>query len=264
MEYLKSDEIKSVLINSLYKLDQFLEKNSIKYSIMSGTMLGCIRHGGFIPWDDDIDIALLRSEYEKLIKILKRNSGLIYDGIFASGMELGNGKWPFLKICVNDILVQENTVSQPEYLWIDIFPFDGVPSKNFDLYFKYIMFLRRIYYYRRNDVIVNQKDLIPKKIIEFATKFISDEFYVNYYIKECSKYDCNSMEKVADLTWGKKSIPRKLFDDIIEYKFENIMVKGFRDYDTYLKCIYGDYMKLPPENERVNHGIKAWRAENEK
>ena len=63
---------------------------------------------------------------------------------------------------------------------------------------------------------------------------------------------------MQDLTWGTKSVPSSLFDDIVNYKFENIYVKGFEDYDAYLKCVYGDYMIIPPEHERVGHGIKAW------
>ena len=65
MDYLTSDEIKTELLNSLREIDMFLKKNNIQYSIMSGTMLGCIRHGGFIPWDDDIDIGMLRPEFIK-------------------------------------------------------------------------------------------------------------------------------------------------------------------------------------------------------
>ena len=67
------------------------------------------------------------------------------------------------------------------------------------------------------------------------------------------------------MTWGTKAVPRALFDEIVDYQFNDITVKGFKDYDTYLKRVYGDYMQLPPEDQRVNHGIKAWRVtENEK
>ena len=62
------------------------------------------------------------------------------------------------------------------------------------------------------------------------------------------------------MTWGTKAVPHALFDEIADYQFEDITVKGIKDYDTYLNYVYGDYMKLPPEDQRVNHGIKAWRV----
>ena len=88
-------------------------------------------------------------------------------------------------------------------------------------------------------------------------------------IIQLSKQTCQYCDFMADLSWGsneiKKCVPSYLFNELADYQFENITVKGFKDYDTYLTAIYGDYMKLPPESQRINHGIKAWRvAENEK
>ena len=94
MDYLTSDEIKTELLNSLREIDMFLKKNNIQYSIMSGTMLGCIRHGGFIPWDDDIDIGMLRPEYNKLLNLLRKNSNCLNEELFGVGIELENGQWP--------------------------------------------------------------------------------------------------------------------------------------------------------------------------
>lgn len=108
MDYLTSDEIKTELLNSLREIDMFLKKNNIQYSIMSGTMLGCIRHGGFIPWDDDIDIGMLRPEYNKLLNLLRKNSNCLNEELFGVGIELENGQWPFLKIYNKNILVKEN------------------------------------------------------------------------------------------------------------------------------------------------------------
>lgn len=94
MDYLTSDEIKTELLNSLREIDMFLKKNNIQYSIMSGTMLGCIRHGGFIPWDDDIDIGMLRPEYNKLLNLLRKNSNCLNEELFGAGIELENGNGP--------------------------------------------------------------------------------------------------------------------------------------------------------------------------
>lgn len=263
MNYLTSDEIKRELLNSLYEIDAFLKKNNIQYSIMSGTMLGCIRHGGFIPWDDDIDIGMLRPEYNKLLNLLKNNSNCLNEELFGVGIELKNGQWPFLKIYNKNVLVKEDMEKKTVNLWIDVFPFDGMPRRHSKLHQRYIVMLRKIFHYRRDDLMVdkkNKKHLLALKIVNFLTGFIPKKNFEKYYIKICSKYDVNTSEWVEDLTWGKKSVPRNLFDNLVDYKFETICVKGFKDYDKYLKCIYGNYMELPPEQNRVNHGVVAWRV----
>lgn len=158
MDYLTSDEIKTELLNSLREIDMFLKKNNIQYSIMSGTMLGCIRHGGFIPWDDDIDIGMLRPEYNKLLNLLRKNSNCLNEELFGVGIELENGQWPFLKIYNKNILVKENMEEKPVNLWIDVFPFDGMPCRQSNLYQRYIMLLRKIFHYRRDDLTIDKKN----------------------------------------------------------------------------------------------------------
>ena len=86
------------------------DNNNIKYMISSGTLLGAVRHGGFIPWDDDIDIGMLRPEYNKLLNLLRKNSNCLNEELFGVGIELENGQWPFLKIYNKNILVKGRPV----------------------------------------------------------------------------------------------------------------------------------------------------------
>ena len=141
MKYLDDKEIKKELVQSLYEFKEFLEYNRIQYSIMSGTMLGCIRHGGFIPWDDDIDIAMLRTEYEKMLEIFRKNPN-INEHLYASGAEIDASELPFVKIYNTKIKVEDEALVNTEYLWIDVFPFDGLPKRNFRMFEKYIIILR--------------------------------------------------------------------------------------------------------------------------
>lgn len=266
---LDDKRIKRELIDLLERVDRILKEYDLNYSIMSGTFLGAIRHGGFIPWDDDIDIAMQREVYDKFVSLI--NAGVLDKyGLVANGYEVNGSFWPFLKILNPEICVEQvlsGQASQCDYLWIDVFPFDYLPKENYEEVLKDIAIQRKLLGYK----IAQEKEYYKynhgiKKIayflLSFIFKYISIE-RINDKIISLSKGNCIRTDKIGDLTWGRsdvgKCFPTVLFDNLVEYRFENIIVKGFKDYDTYLTCIYGDYMKLPPEDQRVNHGIKAWR-----
>ena len=268
--FLNEQEIKTELVIMLSNLDKLFDKLNLKYSIMSGTMLGAIRHKGFIPWDDDIDIGLPRTEYNKLLQAI--SDGCLEEfGYIAVGGELHNGNLPFIKILNINIKVNEPNnfrVMDDAYLWIDIFPFDYVRIDDVSSQIKKIKRYRNLLQKKTSQKFRYYKH---KKGIRYLYHFaIYLMFYfLNIYplIDKIIYLSCYCKERqllMADLVWGlhntKKCVPSSLFDELSDYQFENITVKGFKDYDTYLTCIYGDYMKLPPEDQRVNHGIKAWRV----
>ncbi len=271
IKLLTEKEIKKELIEIIKKFDRFASENELKYSISSGTMLGAVRHAGFIPWDDDIDVIMLRSDYDKLVQILLKNN-YIDENIQAIGYELHNSDIPFIKIVNKSIIakeVQRETITIETYLWVDIFPLDAVPTRGEKLYTFYIeKILRKIYQYRREAEykFIIKRNSIKNYIMSIIKKIlakISFDDFISLYIRQCSKYSIENCEKIKDITWGNKSFPKELMNEIVEYEFENIVVKGMKDYDTYLTGLYGNYMKLPKEEERINHGIKAWRVGND-
>lgn len=268
MEYLNDKEIKCEILELLKNTIAFLDKHNIQYSVMSGTLLGAVRHKGFIPWDDDVDIALLRGDYDRFVKLL--NDDCVVDRPTAIGFELGNHVIPFVKIINPQIIVDESLIQKDTRLWIDIFPFDGCPKDFAKLNNLFIQkFLRRLYLYSNSQFFkISPRDCrfkLINYILFAASKIIPPQKITEKYIKYCSRNSGDNAYEVQDYTWGTKPVPRKLFDEITDYNFENIAVKGFKDYDTYLSILYGDYMMLPPEHERLNHSIKAWRIEsNEK
>ena len=265
MRVLNDRELKQQLVAMLKDTTDFLKENNIKYSIMSGTMLGAVRHKGFIPWDDDIDIAILREDYNRLVQILKNPN--IERKPDAVGFELGNHVIPFIKIINPEIDVEESLMGGTQKLWIDIFPFDGANNNEKKMKFNNLLIqkvFRRIYLFSNDKCFtLHPKDCnckIWNYILYGISKLGSSDVITRSYINICSKVRTQDAVFVEDYTWGTKPIPKKLFDEVCDYQFENIKVNGFKDYDTYLKCVYGDYMKLPPEEKRVNHGIKAWRT----
>ena len=258
-------EIKKELCSMMKTLDMYLDNHNIKYSIMAGTLLGAVRHQGFIPWDDDIDIAIFRDDYDKLVAIL-RNDRFISNNLVASGFEIDKTEMPFIKIYNNNIFVHDDLKRTDSKLWIDIFPFDYIPNK-FSKYFQLkCYFYQKMYHKKLESMNYFSTECIKKsgviKYINIIAVLIASMFKNNYLAEKLidysKKYRTLKSNNMQDLTWGTKSVPSSLFDDIVNYKFENIYVKGFEDYDAYLKCVYGDYMIIPPEHERVSHGIKAW------
>lgn len=147
MVCLNNKEIKNELCNMLESLKSVFEKYNIKYSVMSGTLLGAVRHNGFIPWDDDIDIAMLREDYEKFIQLIKKGRLKKYS-LEAVGEEIGNGYLPFLKVMNRKIVVEEDLnlrLMNESYLWIDIFPFDYIEESEMQQRINYIKKQRNLF-----------------------------------------------------------------------------------------------------------------------
>lgn len=258
-------EIKEKLIEMLDFLNQFFCNHNLKYSIMSGTMLGAVRHGGFIPWDDDIDIGMERSEYNRLIDIIRDedNSESKYDFV---GYELGNAYWPFIKMIHKHVIVREENSKTDEHLWIDIFPFDYLPKALGKVYLVLLSkTVKKLMDFKvSDDLCIECKEKTSNvfirgylRILKYLSRKVSFNV-INSILIRLSTCFSPSSGLIMDLTWGTKSIPKSFFDEIADYRFESLKVKGFRNYDGYLKCIYGDYMKLPPEEKRINHSIIAW------
>ena len=108
-EYLSDKQIKSELTALLQVVHEFLVEHNIKYTITAGTLLGAVRHKGFIPWDDDIDIALTREQYDKLVRLLREQHNSVNECVYAEGFELGNDDIPYIKIVNKNIFVEDHT-----------------------------------------------------------------------------------------------------------------------------------------------------------
>ena len=162
---------------------------------------------------------------------------------------------------------------EDHHLWIDIFPFDGVPNHFSGIYQFYFHKVIRNIRNTKNEVtfekgLANQSSKIKQlynRLLRFITQKYSENDINRIIIRQAKERKIDKCDYIEDITWGNKKFPKRCMEKLIDYKFENITVKGMKDYDTYLKSIYGDYMKLPPVEKRVNHGIKSWRVEeNEK
>lgn len=247
------------------------EKYSINYYLWGGTVLGAIRHKGFIPWDDDIDLFMPRPDYDRLINLIKNNKNLFGKNMYAKAFELNNSYYPILKIYNKNIAI-ENDLGIDNNLWIDIFPIDGVSKSNFIVKMNY----RRSLLYRKlfmtslmsqkfienNDNFLKSKlRLIIKKIYDGKEKKL-----VSKIIKLSRKYDFNKCQKVGVTVWS--HIIREVLDkDMLKVKkveFEGTIYNGFEGQEYFLNNSYGDFMTLPPEEKRINHKIIAYKLRGDR
>ena len=259
--YLSLKEIQEEEVNILKKTLIFLNENNIKYYIFAGTFLGAVRHSGFIPWDDDIDLCMVREEYDKLIKVLSKNAK-IADDIFAIGYEIGNSDWPYIKIVNKNIFV-DLSIKHDKNLWIDLFPLDNVVLEDKRFFKKW--YKMKLNYVRKCEDLYDYKPLynnmlkrIVRKLYLLMLRTISMDNYVNKYISFCSKYKNDTGFLFCH--WLQNSNQYICRNELIDktYKFEGLNVNGLKDYDKILTRFYGDYMKIPSEEERRTHEFKAW------
>ncbi len=272
-KYLSLREIQKEELEILKKVIQFFEKNGIQYYVAYGTLLGAVRHKGFIPWDDDIDLVIARPEYNRLVEILKKDNR-IAENIEAIGWEISNSDSPYLKI-VNKNIAVEAKLAYDTNLWIDIFPLDGLPEKeDIKQYLKKIEFYRSLFCWKRSQVrklkiySSNKLKKFLKMLITKCFKIVNYNKLIEKYIQYCSKYDFEQSEYVDNTIWKWDSSPNKKINKQLLlqnalYDFEGLKINGVRDYDTVLKKDYGNYMELPPEEKRETHEFKAWKVKEE-
>ena len=264
MREITTKEYKKIATELLDDFDKVCRVHNIRYSIAYGTLLGAVRHKGFIPWDDDIDVIIPRADYYKLLEVrdeLKENHQIV-------SIET-NKKFtaPLAKLIdTYTILRQIGHAAEKIDLgvYVDIFVYDFIPENKdkTNLIYKTCNFMQKAWgfcEYEPNDKyprIVNFfRGIANRSGLARKVAIIMDQ-YAKSRCKRSNYYSC--------LMYGYKNrkiyiVPQNEFNDLCDYTFEGVKVKGLSDYDKYLSCWYGDYMKLPPIEERVSgHSFEVY------
>lgn len=261
MSNTETNKVHCVLLNMLQWFHQECKNNNLRYYIIGGTMLGAVRHKGFIPWDDDIDVAMPRKDYDKLCSIMA-DSGRGQYRLEFPGKENKDYTYLFAKIYDTQTTLTENK-RQPitRGLYIDVFPLDGIGNEYKQAHENFRKIQRRMQIYdtavcafRKHRAWYKNMALIFGRII--CPLFVSERKLNDGIRRLCTQYDFDNSEYAGNLVgnWGSKEImPRSYFGTPAEYDFESIKVYGPEEPDKYLSALYGDYMKLPPEEKRVSH-----------
>lgn len=253
------DELKILQMDILQAIDEFCNENNIKYSMSNGTMLGAVRHKGYIPWDDDIDIYMLRDDYEVLMERFPK----VYKNHFCISSLNRSDNWvmPFAKAYDNRTVVFEKADYDELYgVNIDIFPIDEVPNDE-SVWKKYDIHRRKLYNKYANLLVDAPFRCTPKGFVLWIYCGLPKLFLSRRKMAE--KVDANSKlfrgsgyDRVFECCQGvfqKHPFRKSIFDSLVYYPFEDRFFKGFENYDEYLSNGFGNYMQLPPVEKRVSH-----------
>jgi lipopolysaccharide cholinephosphotransferase len=245
------------------ELDRICKKNDIPYFMIAGTLLGAIRHHGFIPWDEDMDFGMMRQDYERFVKACETD--LNTNVFFLQTMD-SDAHYPkaFAKLRIKGTHIKENEMKNCDCMdgiFIDLFPFDYVPddpAKQKKAQRERFLWNAMFDFKCGIDGIVNHRESVRK-----AMKVMSHFFSRKTMMKKKKEiYTRDNDEKTkfivtAQGSYGyfKEIIPVEYTKKLVYYPFEDMFLPGFEDYDSYLSGMYKDYMQVPPENSRNKHVV---------
>lgn len=258
MQPVSIQELRAIQLDILDDVSRFCEENGITWSLCGGTLLGAVRHQGYIPWDDDIDLMMPRADYERFAASYSSEKNELLD--------LRKADYTVevcLKVCRKGTRMVDLALGRD--LWginIDVFPIDGVPDD-------YPAFCRRILAMRKTvaHICPFYKRVPSGKALWFGKYLLKRVLHPYFHGILRLKKDIDSLpasypaesSRFAGIVLGsygvKEVVPATAFRAWSRLPFEGRTLPAIKDYDTYLKGIYGDYMQLPPEEKRVSHHL---------
>ncbi len=255
---LDNSEVRNLELDILKYIDKICKEHHIQYFLDYGTLLGAIRHKGFIPWDDDVDICMKRSDYERFVEIMSSADNARYRVLTAETDP--HYFYEFAKVVDTHTCLEETqTIANPNMgVWVDVFPKDNLPKCHW-LLKKTINFLvvLRIFsvfhpFPKHHSILFYPLWLIArlvgprpflKAITSLSTRWGDESPYVGDLIDIVSKRYC----------WKKE-----MFEEVVYVEFEGGKYPAPKFWDDYLKGLYNNYMQLPPEDKRKTHEFIAY------
>lgn len=268
-QYLSKDELKDCQMNILKFIDRVCKENDIPYFVSYGTLLGAIRHKGFIPWDDDIDICIYREDYNRFLNVVKEMKDERYQVL-----DYDSSDWYFQNFAVildTDTVIEDHikVKRHDTSVFVDVFPverFDDI--KVIDKAHLFAT-LRMISYIQLQYVQYGDSKLkdFCRKIMWYLLRPVNPRFFGKRIEKLINKYRNPSGQYEGLIGCGKDGrkevFPAGMYKELIEVPFEDMMVPIPKNYDEFLTQFYGDYMQIPSQEEidYKSHGIKAYWKE---
>lgn len=252
--------LQGIQIELLQEVDRICRKHKIHYNMVGGTMLGAIRHGGYIPWDDDADIGFLRTEYERFREVCKRelNTEKYY---FQEIRDTNGYRWGYGKLRRKNtkfVRLGQEFMPYEQGIFIDLFPMDNVPDNIIlrKFHFCSCYLLRKFLWSEVGYRVEKNKG---RRLLYGLMRLVPRRALIKWYELLISANAHRKTDMVRILTFpaprGTYGFYRRWFLQRDRYQFESITLTGAKDYEGYLKHKFGNYMELPPEEERKIHPV---------
>ena len=256
---LNQQEIKQIQLELLDVVDAFCKAQDLRYSLAYGTLLGAVRHNGYIPWDDDIDLLMPRPDYDRFIETFRYENNEVLD-LSKSNVCVET----FAKVCRKGTMMVDLKLGRK--LWgvnVDIFPIDGAPKEGLEEHYtkmcsKREWIFRLCPFYK---VVGKDKALwfIKYCIKRLRFPHIGNCAGIKASINDDLRAQSFQDSPLAGAYFGDDEIrefmPREWFETYTELEFEGKRFPVIDHYDDYLRRLFGDYMQLPPEEKRITHHL---------
>ena len=242
------------------EVKRICDKNGIRYSLAFGTMIGAVRHGGFIPWDDDLDLAMCREDYDRFVTCCETD--LSPDFLLQTMDSDPKYGWPFLKIRLKGTRFRSewDNHTSIDGIWIDVFPVDVAPRSALLLK---MMNIKYKYYLRMLHIKLGISGYLERGFVKRGLRKLLERQGYKHTVVEiknkiqsiCTKYSYSTEYQsdwlfAADALYSR--LPAGVFAEYTEVPFSGESFSMVRQYDSWLRIEYGDYMKLPPREDREN------------
>jgi len=265
MEYSKADleNVRRIELEILQEIMRICNAHSIPYFAVGGTALGAVRHNGFIPWDDDIDIGMMREDYEKFLEVARTDLNSEYDLVHYSTYE--DHPVYFAKIKKKGTLFVEKGVNKlkiPKGIFVDIMPYDYCPSnpKKQRQFVRKTIFLNNLFVTKTTSISTFERNKVKRfvktvirKVLHCILLAVPKRYLYKKLDTHLKKYSQGPREYVCQNKFM-NTITR--FDNIFPtstHVFEGLEISMPGNQDAFLRGYFGNYMQLPPENKRITH-----------
>lgn len=260
---ISNDELRTMQLKILNQVHMFCEEYNIEYFISYGTLLGAVRHKGYIPWDDDIDICMTRPNYDRFVKEFNLSNELYRCISYDIDPSF---PYTFSKIIdTRTTLIEKTDIKYDLGVNIDLFPIDGINNDQ-------KLLRRQILLRKLADVkitSISKRRLLMKNLILMIGKgmliWLPTEVIIRKIIMNSKAYEYETAESVCRVSFGSKidkPFPKDYISEYTLLEFEGEFYHAPGNYDGYLRSVYGEYMRLPPESERKSHHnfFASWRT----
>lgn len=263
-KYLSFEEFQNTAKNILTEFKCFCEENNLRYFLAYGTLLGAVRHGDIIPWDYDIDVQMPREDFNRFLELTAKKPIKPY--LKAFSWETDKHYYlPFIKLCDTrtKLVITQTKGKVPLGVWIDIFALDGYPNspeKAKEIRQNFIKTLQLTHFTSYSNIGIKEKLFNFRDYIDISTK--KEAYYVKMAQKIISETDYETSDFVinaSEYSVSKNIIfPKEIYNSTVMLQFGCEKYACPKSFDRLLTAVYGDYMQLPPEEEREIPKLKAY------